>query len=193
MRKLPIIAAGVGVVLIVGAGFAKWTVADHLVKLPDDTDITRTFAGTATTLLNPSALASGNTSVAVLHNVPIVATHRSKVLESTSASSLLADTHSLSAAGAPVSSSTYNYAIDRTDMGRGSGYPQATPQDGLTFNFPIHTAKHDYTGWISDTSKSTLLTYAGTAKRGGEDVYVFKTSAPAAPITDKQQLSTLPT
>ena len=40
MRKLPIVAAGVGIVLIVGAGFAKWPVADRLVKLPGDTDVT---------------------------------------------------------------------------------------------------------------------------------------------------------
>jgi hypothetical protein len=192
MRKMPIIVAGLGIVSIVGAGFAKWPVADRLVKLPDDTNVTRTFSGNATTLLNPPALASGNTSQAVLHNVPIVATHQTKVLRSHSHSALIADTKSLSAAGAPVSSSTYNYAVDRKDMARGSGFTGATEQNGITFNFPIHTAKHDYTGWISDTSKSTALMFTGTAKRGGVHTYVFTTQAAAAPITDVQQLSKLP-
>ncbi len=193
MRKSPIIAAAVGVLLIVGAGIANWPVAGHIVKLPDDTNVTRTYAGTATTLFNPTALASGNTSQAVLHNVPIVATHQTQVVRSTLSNSLISDTHSLSAAGQQLTTSTYNYVVDRKDMGRGHGFAgAATPQNGLTFNFPIHTKKHDYTGWVSDIGKSTNLHYTGTAKRGGVNVYVFTTTVVASPITDTQQLRTLP-
>ena len=192
MRKASILASVVGIALVVAAVVIRWGVAPAMVKLPGNTDTTRTYSGTAATLLNPTAIATGDATHALAHDVPIVATHHDKVLKSHSGSSLVADTKTLTAAGAQLSSSTYNYAVDRKDMGRGSGFNNVAVQNGITFNFPIHTGKHDYTGWISDTSRTTTLKFSGTATRGGEHVYVFKTTAPAAPITDTQQLSTLP-
>src|SRR3954447_11551676 len=116
MRRALIVVGALGVALLVSAAVVRWIVAPMVVKLPGDTDITRTFAGTAQTLLNPAAVASGDTNSALLRNVPIVATHRTEVLESHSSSSLISDVHALSANGAPVLSSTYRYAVDRKDM-----------------------------------------------------------------------------
>src|SRR4051794_32396144 len=122
MRKASIAVAVLGVLLLVAAVVTKWAVAPSMVKLPSDTDVTRTYAGTASTLLNPGAIASGSTTNALLQNVPVVATHRTEVLDSNSDSSLVSDVHTLSVSGNPVGSATYRYAVDRTDLGRGSGF-----------------------------------------------------------------------
>src|SRR5436190_1193077 len=127
MRKWSIISGVVGIVLVVAALIVAYAVAPAVVKLPSDTNVTRTFAGTASTLLNPSAVATGNASQAILHNVPII------------------------------------------------------------------TEKHNYLGWLSDTGQSTTLRYAGTANRGGEHVDVFTTTSTPQPLTDPNQLRTLPT
>src|SRR4051812_36399659 len=99
MRKWSIVSGVVGIVLITGALVCAYAVAPAVVKLPGDTNISRTFAGTASSLLNPAAIASGNTSQAILHNVPIIATHKTDVLDTTSSSAKIADTKTLSAAG----------------------------------------------------------------------------------------------
>src|SRR3954453_2398088 len=116
MRKASIAAAFLGVVLLITGVVIKWVVAPMTVKLPGNTDITRTYVGTAAVLLNPTALASGDTANALARNVPIVATHRTDVLESTSDSSLISDVHALAVNGQQVSSSTYRYAVDRKNM-----------------------------------------------------------------------------
>jgi hypothetical protein len=192
MRKWSIVSGVVGIVLIVGALITAYVVAPAVVKLPGNTNISRTYAGTAASLLNPAAIASGNVNQALLHNVPIVATHKTDVLDTTSSNAKIADTKTLSAAGQQLSSSTFNYAVNRKNMGRGSGFSDVTKQTGITFNFPIHTQKHNYAGWVSDTGQSTTLRYAGTSTRGGQHVYVFTTATQAAPITDPNQLRTLP-
>src|SRR4051794_27225876 len=102
MRKASIAIGALGVLLLIAAVVVRWVVAPAMVKLPDTTDETRTFVGTASALLNPTALASGATSNVVLRNVPVQATHQTKVLESTSGSSLIEDKHALSAAGTTV-------------------------------------------------------------------------------------------
>src|SRR4051794_36495476 len=192
MRKTLVAAVVAGTLLVAASLVIRFAVAPWLIKLPSDTDNNRAFGGTAATLLNAASLASGSTNNLVLHNVPIVATHHTKVLQSHSQSSLIADTHALTAGGAPVASSTYNYAVDRKDMDRGSGFDDVSLQTGLTFNFPIHSDKHNYTGWVSDTGKPTTLNYVGTGKRGGLDVYIYGANAPAQPLTDVHQLATLP-
>jgi hypothetical protein len=192
MRKALVAAVVVGAVLVAASVVIRFVAAPWLVKLPSDVNETRVFNGTATTLLNAPALASGSTTNVVLHNVPIVATHATKVLDTNSDSALIADTHALTAAGAPVATSTYNYAVDRKDMARGSGFNNVTKQTGITFNFPIDSQKHDYTGWVSDTGTPTTLKYTGTGKRGGLDVYTYAANVPATPLTDQHQLATLP-
>jgi hypothetical protein len=193
MRKWSIVSGVVGIVLIAGALVVAYAVAPAVVKLPGDTNITRTYAGTASSLLNPVAIASGNVSQAILHNVPIVATHHTQVLDTTSSDAKIADTKTLSAAGQQLSSSTFNYSVDRKNMGRGGSFSDVTKQTGLTFNFPIHTQKQNYVGWLSDTGQSTTLRYAGTTTRGGKHVDVFTTASQPQPLTDPNQLKTLPT
>src|SRR2546421_13091609 len=121
MRKASIAALIVGLALVVAGGVVRWGVAPTIIKLPGNTDTTRTYAGTAATLLNPIAVSTGDTAHALLHNVPIVATHHTKVLKTNSGNALIADTHALSVAGTPASTSTFNYTVNRKNMARGHG------------------------------------------------------------------------
>jgi hypothetical protein len=181
----------VGLVLLVGAGVVRWVVAPNLAVLPSDTDTTRTYTGTAATLFNAQALTSAGGPV-LLHHVPLSMTHRTTVLDTNGDNALIADSGSIVAGGSPVGGFQYRYAVDRTDMGRGSGFSNVVAQSGITFNFPIDTARHDYPGWVPDTQSTVPLTYAGTATRGGLATYVFHTVGKPTLITDPETLKSLP-
>jgi hypothetical protein len=193
MRKLTsVIALAVGLVLVLGAVAGRWVAAPKLAVLPSDTDTTRTYAGTAATLLNAKALTSTNAGPVLLTDVPISLSHRTKVLATKGDNALVSDSGTVTAGGSQVAGFQYRYAVDRTDMGRGSGFAGVVSQSGVTFNFPVRTAKHDYPGWVSDTQSTLPLTYEGTAKRGGLSTYVFRTDGKPAPITDPETLKALP-
>lgn len=182
----------VGVLLLLAAGGVRWIAAPKLAVLPGDTDTTRTYTGTAATLLNAKALTSADAGPVLLKDVPIKLTHRTKVLATKGDNALVSDAGTVTAAGSPVAAFDYRYAVDRTDMGPGSGFDNVVKQSGITFNFPIRTAKHDYPGWVSDTQSTVPLTYAGTADRGGLSTYVFRTRSKPTPITDPETLKSLP-
>jgi hypothetical protein len=191
-RWLAVAAMVVGLVLLIGAGVTRWVVAPKLAVLPSDTDTTRTYTGTAATLLNAQALTSSDGAPALLHHVPVSLTHRTKVLDTNGDNALVSDSGSVVAAGSPIGGFDYRYAVDRTDMGRGAGFSGVVAQSGITFNFPIHTAPHDYPGWVSDTRSTVPLTYEGTATRGGLRTYVFHTVGKPTLVTDPQTLKSLP-
>ncbi len=192
MRKLFSVAAVVfGLMLIVGAGVVRWTVAPSRVVLPADTNSTRTYTGTAHTLFNAVALNTPGAPV-LLKNVPITTTHTTKVLKTSGNNALISDAGKLLVAGSPVAAFDYRYAVNRTSMDRGTGFKGVDRQTGITFNWPIRTAKANYLGWVSDTRSTTPLVYAGTAKRGGLSTYMFTATTPAEPLTDPATLKELP-
>lgn len=191
MRKwMPVAAIGAGLVLIASAGLMRWVVAPKLAVLPGDTDTTRTYTGSAATLFNAQALTSGGP--VLLHHVPVTMTHRTRVLDTNGNNALIADSGTVMANGSPVGGFHYRYAVDRTDMGPGTGFSGVVKQSGITFNFPIHTARHDYPGWVSDTGSTVPLTYQGTATHGGLATYVFRTVSKPTLITDPETLQSLP-
>jgi DUF3068 family protein len=192
MKKILSVAAIVlGLVLLAGAAVVRWSVAPSQAVLPSDTNTTTTYTGTAATLLNVNALHVPSAQ-ALLANVPITTTHTTKVLATKGSNALVSDGGKLKVNGSAVAGYEYRYAVNRTSMDRGSGYPNVVQQRGVTFNWPIRTAKHDYKGWVSDTQSTTRLHYAGTATRGGLPTYVFTTTASPAPITDPATLKQLP-
>lgn len=193
MRKWVSVAAMfTGLLLVLAAGIVRWVVAPNVAVLPSDTDTTRTYTGTATTLLNANALTSSADGPALLHQVPVTLSHRTRVLDTRGDDALVADSGTIVAAGSPVGGFHYRYAVDRTEMGRGSGFGGVVAQSGITFNFPIRTAAHDYSGWVPDTRSTVQLTYERTARHGGLETYVFHTVGKPALITDPQTLQALP-
>lgn len=191
-RWMSVAAIGVGVVLVAGAGVGRWVVAPKLAVLPGDSDTTRTYTGTAATLFNAQALTTDAGGPVLLHDVPVTLTHRDRVLDTNGGNALVADSGTVVANGSSIGGFHYRYAVDRTDMGPGSGFSDVEKQSGITFNFPIHTAQHDYPGWVSDTRSTVPLTYQGTATHGGLSTDVFRTVSKPTLITDPQTLSSLP-
>jgi hypothetical protein len=186
------IAIALGVLSLMGAAGVYWIAAPRLAVLPGDTNTTRTYTGTAATLFNEAALTSADAGPVLLRNVPVTLPHTTKVLKTKGNNALVSDAGSVVAAGTTVAGYQYQYAVNRTSMGPGTGFSNVTAQKGVTFNWPIRTAKKDYTGWISDTQTTAPLKYTGTAKRGGLSTNVFTLTAPAAAITDPQTLKSLP-
>jgi hypothetical protein len=193
MRKwTSVVAIALGLVLVLAAGGARWIVAPRLAVLPSDTDTIRSYTGTAATMFNSKALTTADAGPVLLSDVPIELSHRTRVLATDAGNALVADSGTVTAAGSPVAGFQYRYAVDRTSMGRGNGFGGVVVQTGVTFNFPISTAKHDYPGWVPDTQSTVPLTYAGTAEHAGLSTYVFRTDSRPALITDPQTLKALP-
>jgi len=137
------------------AGMVRWVVAPDRAVLRGDTNTTRTYSGTAALLLNPKALTSASGEQVLLRNVPIAVAHQTQVLGTRGDSALVSDAKAIKVGGSTVAAVDYRYAINRTNMARGSGYSGVLSQNGLTFNWPIRTQRHDYTGWVPDTQKPT--------------------------------------
>lgn len=182
----------VGLLLLVAAPIIRWGVAPAVSVLPSDTDTLRVYSGTATTVINPSVARGTLFGPALLHNQPVTVQHRVTVTDTNGNNALVAERKAVSIPGTTIADVNHRYAVDRKTMGRGSGYAGVTIQTGQTFNWPIHTARHDYVGWVGDTQSTTTLHYAGTAKRGGVETYKFTTTVPAQRITDPAMLAALP-
>ena len=193
MRRISwFIGLVVGILLIAAAPVVRWGVAPAITKLPGNTDTIRTYTGTAATVINPSLLTGTLFGPALLHNQPIAVIHHVKVLKTSPGNALVSENKKVTLQNRAIADVTHQYAVDRKTMGRGSGYSDVTAQTGVTFNWPIHTKKQNYTGWVSDTQQTTQLVYSGEATRGGVKTYVFKATVPATRITDPAELKGLP-
>jgi Porin PorA len=191
-KSVSIAGIALGLLLVLAAGGLRFLIAPARAVLPADTNTTRNYTGTAALLLNPSALTSPAGGPLLLRNLPITVVHQTKTLAAKGSNARVSDAKTVKALGATVAAVDYNYAVNRTDMTRGSGYDNVVKQTGITFNWPIRTQKQDYTGWVSDTRRTTSLHYTGTATRGGIATDVFTTTTAPALITDPQVLSSLP-
>jgi hypothetical protein len=193
MRRISwFIGLMVGVLLIAAAPLVRWVVAPAMTVLPGNTDTLRVYTGTASTVINPSLLRGTLFGPALLHNQPVSVLHHVTVVDTKGGNALVNENKRVTLFNEAIANVTHRYAVDRKDMQRGSGFSDVTAQTGVTFNWPIHTKKQNYTGWVSDTQQTTQLVYSGEAKRGGVDTYVFKATVPQARITDPAELKSLP-
>lgn len=193
MRRVAwFIGVMVGILLVAAAGVVRWTVAPAVTVLPSDTNTTRVYTGTADSLFNPTALTGAVFGPAMLHNIPATVQNRVKVMKTKGDNAIVSDRRIVSVPGHTVADVTDWYAVDRKTIDRGTGFEDVTAQTGVTFNWPIHTQKRDYTGWVPDTMTTSALHYAGVAKRGGITTYVFTTNVAPQRITNPRVLAALP-
>ena len=193
MRRISwFIGLVIGVLLIAAAPVVRWGVAPAVTKLPGNTDTIRTYTGTAATVINPSLLTGTLFGPALLHNQPVTVIHHVKVLKTTGNNALVTENKKVTLQNHAIADVTHRYAVDRKTIDRGSGFSDVTAQTGVTFNWPIHTKKQNYTGWVSDTQQTTQLVYSGEATRGGVKTYVFKATVPPTRLTDPAELNGLP-
>ena len=182
----------VGLLLLVAAPVVRWGVAPAVTVLPGDTNTMRVYTGMASTVINPSVARGTLFGPALLHDQPVTVQHHVTVKDTSGNDALVAERKTVSIPGTTVANINHSYAVDRKSLGRGSGFDNVTVQTGQTFNWPIHTAKHNYVGWVGDTQTTTTLHYVGTATRDGVETYVYTATVPTARITDPAMLAALP-
>jgi hypothetical protein len=194
--KVAVALAAVGALCLIAAAALVWVVLPNQARLPADTNVTRTFDGTAKLLLNPTALAAGDLTKVLLRDVPVTAERTVKTLDSDGDVARVSDTRTLRTAdGTDLGGSEAAYAVDRTSLEAADDHPDGwdvVDHSGLTVSWPIGTEKKDYVGWVGDTRTTTPLRYARTQERDGVDTYVFEAAVAAAPIKDEQVLAALP-
>ena len=186
--------AVIGVLCLVAAAVLAWVVVPNRKQLPADTDTTRTFDGTARALLNPTAVATGDTRNALLTNVPVTAERTVKVNATDGDTAQVTDTRTVAANGQPVGQTEVTYAVDRTTLQAAppaSGWT-VTPHEGLTVSWPIGAEKKDYTAWANETQTTTTARYIREEEKGGVNTYVYQADVEEAPIKDEAVLSALP-
>ena len=192
-RRVPPLLLLLGVLLLVAAATLRWVAAPRLAVLPADTDTTRHYAGTAAVAVDKRALTAPGSTPLVLKDVPVAITNRSRVLDVDGSDALLSSAKTVDVNGERMVSVDYRYAVDRSDMGRGSGFPDVVEQNGITFNWPIRTEKKTYIAWVQDTGRSLPLIYKGTERKAGVLTYVFEATTPTThEVVDEQALAALP-
>lgn len=191
-RYLWFVTMAVGVLLVASAGIVRWVVAPALTVLPSDTDTVRMYSGVATTLFNPTAVPGPMMGPAILRDLPVSVVHHVTVVDTNGDSALVTDHKLLTIPGRTIADLKYLYAVDRTSLQSAGGFAHAAPHQGLTFNWPLNTQRHDYTGWVSDSGTTTRLHYTGETTRGGVTTYMFTAQVTNAPINDRQILALLP-
>lgn len=198
MRKLTAVLAAVAVLLLAGGAVLRWVVVPSQLKLPGSTDVSRDYSGTVQQMVDTQAAAAGKLDQALLKNVPAAIKRTVTVVKTDGNKAVVQDTQVLraSANDRVLAATTHYYAVDRSNLGGASGIanmPKGTiVPTGLTVSFPFDTKKHGYTGYVTDTGRTTTVQYTGTAKRNGLTTYVFTDNVPAATITDPVMLSSLP-
>ncbi|PBC70668.1 hypothetical protein BX265_5220 [Streptomyces sp. TLI_235] len=186
----------VGLVLIAGAFVLTFFVTPtYVARLPDDTDVTRSYTGSFKTLLDAQEVAKGNLLSAVKRDVPMAVERTVKVLDTSDDIALVSDSRTTTAAGRAVEKTTWQYAVDRKTLEPATDHPASwtvVDAKGLTVSWPIGAKKQTYTGWRPETGTTTPLTYSRTESRSGVSTYVYLARLPATRITDTQVLAGLP-
>ena len=184
-RKSAVVLMVLGLVLVASAGVVRWVVGPAMSKLPADTQTTRLYAGQAAAFVNPTFATDIPSGPGVLHDVPIAARHTTTVLDTTSSKALVADRRIITLTDGVAADLNYRYAVDRKSFEAVGGFPRVVAANGLTFNWPMNTKPHDYTGWVQDTLTTTPLHYVATVRHGGIQTYEFTAHASDQIISDR--------
>jgi hypothetical protein len=193
VRRSSIVLGAVGIVLVVLGVLVRFVVAPIATQLPGSTDLKVTYSGTGT-LLNASALQSGDTKHVIATNVPITVDRELKVTSVHGGTAIVTDDLKIHA-GSRTLPSDHTYALDRTTM-NGVAPPAGIavePSVGaLSSAFPIGPrADSSYRYYDSTTRNIVPVSYAGSATREGRAVNVYKISS-AGPVKDPGLLKMLP-
>ena len=193
VRRSSIVLAGIGAVLIVLAVLVRFVVVPVATKLPGSTNLGVTYSGTAT-MLNSSALQSGDTKHVIAANVPTTVDRRLKVTSVQGDTAIVSDDLAIHVGGQTLPSD-HTYALDRTTL-QGVTPPKGIsvePSKGaLSSTFPIGPAANgSYRFYDSTTRGIVPISYAGHAMRDGRSVNVYQIFATGA-VKDPGLLKLLP-
>jgi Porin PorA len=144
VRRSSIILAGIGVILIVLGVLVRFVVVPVATKLPGSTNLGVTYSGQAT-LLNSSALQSGDTKNVIAANVPATIDRRVKVTSVHGDTAIVSDDLTIHAGGQTLPGD-HTYALDRTTLEGVAPPPgiSVEPSVGaLSSTFPIGPEAND--------------------------------------------------
>ncbi|MDI2131092.1 porin PorA family protein [Yinghuangia seranimata] len=186
----------VGLALIAGAFVLAYVITpDYVERVPGDTDVTRSYAGTFRTLVDAQEVAKGNIAAAIKRDVPMAVQRTVKVEATSGNTALVSDSRTTSAAGTQVEKTDWKYAVNRKTLQPATSHPAdwtVVDAKGLTVSWPLGAQKKTYVGWRPETMTTTPLTYARTESKSGVSTYVYEAHLPPTRITDSQVLASLP-
>ena len=193
VRRSSIILAGIGVVLIVLGVLVRFVVVPVATKLPGSTNLGVTYSGQAT-LLNSSALQSGDTKNVLVANVPATVDRRVKVTSIHGDTAIVSDDLTIHA-GSQTLPSDHTYALDRTTL-EGVTPPPGIPAEpsvgALSSTFPIGPEANDSYRFYDSTTRGIVpISYTGHATRDGRSVTVYRIASTGA-VKDPGLLKLLP-
>ena len=193
IRRSSIVLAGIGVVLIVLGVLVRFVVVPVATKLPGSTNLGVTYSGQAT-LLNSSALQSGDTKNVMATNVPITVDRQLKVTGIQGDTAIVSDDLTIHA-GSETLPSDHTYALNRSTL-EGVAPPAGVsvePSVGaLSSMFPIgQAANSSYRFYDSTTRNIVPISYTGHATRDGRSVNGYKIVSSGA-VKDPGLLKMLP-
>jgi hypothetical protein len=193
IRRSSIVLAVTGIVLIVLAVLVRFVVVPVATKLPGSTNLGVTYSGTAT-LLNSSALQSGDTKNVIAANVPTTVDRRLKVTSVHGDTAIVSDDLTIHA-GSQTLPSDHTYALDRTTLEGVTPPPgiAVEPSRGaLSSTFPIGPQANDSYRYYDSTTRGIVpISYTGHATRDGRSVNVY-TIASTGAVKDPGLLKLLP-
>src|SRR5215813_8581032 len=114
MRRSGWILVVLGVLLVVLAGILRFVFAPNATKLPSDTDTATTYSGTGT-VLNATALQSGDVANALLRNIPVTLDRHVFVSSTDGNTAVVHDDLTLKTQPTTVEDD-HTYAVDRTKL-----------------------------------------------------------------------------
>ena len=197
MRKAAITSGVIGLILLIAAALLAWWITpSYAARVPSDYNKTRTYDGTIHTLLNQTALATGNLGAAVRSNLPATISQNVKTQQTSGNTALMQDTRTIKTGSTAVGSTVYHYALNRQTLMATRSHPSnwsVIPASGLTVSWPFGAKKQTYTGWLPYTETTTPLKYVTQVQQGGTTTYQYQATVPPTPIKDPQLLSKLPT
>ena len=193
VRRSSIVLAAVGVVLIVLGVLVRFVVVPVATKLPGSTNLSVTYTGKST-LLNSSALLSGDTKNVIATNVPTTVDRQLKVTSIEGDTAIVSDDLTIHA-GSQTLPSDHTYALNRSTL-EGTTPPAGVsvePSAGaLSSMFPIGPAANSSYRYYDSTTRNTVpVSYTGHATRGGRSVNGYQIASTGA-VKDPGLLKMLP-
>ncbi|HZM76285.1 MAG TPA: porin PorA family protein [Candidatus Limnocylindrales bacterium] len=194
MRKGALFLTAGAVILVAAAAAARYYVLPMVHQVPSDVDNTLKYTGTVS-MINPTAMASGDTSKMFLTNVAVTAEQRVKAVQVSGRTVVMSsDTSVKGPDGAAILTSNHVFALDRVTLEAATpptGNSNVEPHTGLALGFPLTPEKKDYQYWDTTTQTAVPAKYSEDDVRGGRDTYVYRVHAEGA-IKDAKIQAMLP-
>jgi len=192
VRRSSVVFAVLGVLLIAAAAVIRFAIVPTATRLPSDLDTTVHYAGKGS-LLNASALASGDVSKALVRDIDVTIDRHVFVSKTDGDTSVIHDDSTLTAGPTKIPDN-HVYAINRETRAQATAPAgeKVEPHTDLTIALPLDPkSDNSYKLYDPPTLTSSTLTFVGAENKGGRDVNHYTAEA-SGPVKDTALAGTLP-